>query len=91
MAAIAGVFCPSTFVATSVASKLRLATISGGGTVAAKAVSYAPTAAVACAAACCACSPVAPSHVTYGAAAAAIEMELGPVHGPLARVDKIEP
>ena len=39
---------------------------------------------------CCACSPVAPGQVIYGAAAA-IDLELGPVHGPLVRVQTIEP
>jgi hypothetical protein len=38
---------PRIFVATSVASRLRLATLNGRGTVAAKAVSYALAAAVA--------------------------------------------
>jgi hypothetical protein len=36
---IAGVFCPKKFVATSAASRARLAAITGGGTVWAKAVS----------------------------------------------------
>ena len=39
VAAIAGVFCPKKLVATSVASRLRLAAITGGGTVMANAVS----------------------------------------------------
>lgn len=66
----------------AVAVAVRVAVHRGGGTVAMKAVSYALAADVACAAVCCACSPVAPSQVTYGAAAA-IDVELGPVHGPL--------
>ncbi|PQM48462.1 hypothetical protein C1Y40_01317 [Mycobacterium talmoniae] len=39
MAAIAGVFCPRMLVATRVASWVRLAAISGGGTVAENAAS----------------------------------------------------
>ena len=39
VAAIAGVFCPKKFVATSAASRLRLTAIAGGGTVMAKAAS----------------------------------------------------
>ncbi len=39
VAAIAAEFAPRKFVATSVASKLRLAAITGGGTVAANAAS----------------------------------------------------
>lgn len=39
VAAIAGVFCPITLVANSLASCVRLVTICGGGTVAANAVS----------------------------------------------------
>ena len=45
MAAIAGVFCPRMLVAISVINRVRLATITGGGTVAANAASYAATAA----------------------------------------------
>jgi hypothetical protein len=39
VAAIAGVFCPKKFVATRVASKTRLAAMTGGGTVIANAAS----------------------------------------------------
>ena len=39
VAAIAGVFCPKKFVATNAASRLRLAAMTGGGTVAANAAS----------------------------------------------------
>src|ERR1700733_13995482 len=39
VAAIAGVFCPTMLVATNAANDARLAAISGGGTVAANAVS----------------------------------------------------
>ncbi len=49
MAAIAGLFCPKKFVAINASNNVRLAAISGGGTVAAYAVSNAPAAAVACA------------------------------------------
>ena len=78
------------FVATSVDSRLRLAAINGGGIVAVSAVSYALTAAVAWAAACWAWSPVALNHVTYGAAAAAIDVALAPVQGPLVSVERME-
>jgi hypothetical protein len=39
VAAIAGVFCPRKFVAVSVINRLRLAAITGGGTVIANAAS----------------------------------------------------
>src|SRR5574337_374577 len=87
VAAIAGVFCPKKFVATSAINKLRLAAISGGGTVAANAVSYAVAAILAWVAVCSACAAVALTHATYGAAAAAIDADDGPSHGPLANPD----
>jgi hypothetical protein len=39
VAAIAGAFCPNVFVVISVASRVRLAAITGGGTVNANAAS----------------------------------------------------
>src|SRR5947209_12507956 len=80
--AIAGVFCPKMFVAIRAISRLRLAATTGGGTVAAKAVSYAAAAALAWPAACSACVAEILVHATYGAAAAAINPEAGPSHGP---------
>jgi hypothetical protein len=52
VAAIAPVFWPRMFVATSPASNERFAAITGGGTVIAKAVSKAAAEAIACVAAC---------------------------------------
>ncbi|KZS69076.1 hypothetical protein LAUMK35_02442 [Mycobacterium pseudokansasii] len=52
VAAIAGVFCPRMLVATRAASRTRLAATTGGGTVIAKAVSYAAAEAMAWVAAC---------------------------------------
>ncbi|CFR40027.1 Uncharacterised protein [Mycobacterium tuberculosis] len=52
VAAIAGAFWPSTLVAISAMSWARLASMTGGGTVAANAASYAAAAASACAPAC---------------------------------------
>ncbi len=80
VAAIAGVFCPRTLVATSAANWARLAAMSGGGTVAANAASNAPAAASACAAVCSACAAVALIHATCGMAAAAMDAAAGPNH-----------
>src|SRR6202000_3476673 len=82
VAAIAGVFCPKKLVATSAASRLRLAAITGGGTVMANAVSYAPAAGWAWPSDSSACSAVAVSHSTKYAAAAVIDSDDGPDQAP---------
>ena len=62
--AIAGVFCPKKFVATSAINRLRLAAIIGGGTVAANAASNAAAAARTWLAVCPASAAVALIHPT---------------------------
>ncbi|VAZ71814.1 hypothetical protein LAUMK4_00658 [Mycobacterium persicum] len=62
--AIAAVFWPKKLVAISASSWARLAAITGGGTVIAKACSKAVAAAVAWAAVCRACSAVTVSQST---------------------------
>ena len=69
-------------VAINVIKRVRLAAITPGGTVMANAASYADAAALACVAVCSACAAAVVIHSTYGAAAAAIEAEDGPSHGP---------
>src|SRR5438309_11440548 len=86
VAAIAGVFCPKTLVATSCASWLRLAAISAGGTCAANAASYAPAAAVAWVAASAAWAAVPCIQARYGVTAAAMLTDDGPTHEPLVRL-----
>ncbi|GFG83048.1 hypothetical protein MPRG_63240 (plasmid) [Mycobacterium paragordonae] len=78
VAAIAGVFCPKMFVTIRLINKLRLATITGGGTVCANAASNAAAAARAWSAACSAAVAVVVIHITYGAAADAIQVAAGP-------------
>ena len=82
VAAIAGVFCPNQLVAINVASSVRLAAITGGGTVIANAVSCAVTAAAAWLAATSECAALLCSHATYGLAAATSDADAGPSHGP---------
>jgi hypothetical protein len=69
-------------VATSAISSSRLAAISGGGTVAVNAASYAAAADLAWLAADSACMAVVFIHCTYGKAAAAIDIDAEPNHGP---------
>jgi hypothetical protein len=78
VAAIAALFWPRKLVATSVISRLRLAAMTGGGTVMANAASYAAVAALAWMAVSSAWTPVVRIHWAYGAAAAAIAAALGP-------------
>src|ERR1700761_6134194 len=73
------------FVAISDISALRLAAITGGGTVIAKAASYAPAAAVAWVAVCSACAAAPVSQATWAVAAAAIDADDGPSQGPAVR------
>ena len=63
------------FVAISVVSKVRLAAITGGGTVIPNAASYADAAAIAWFAVCSACAAVVFIHAVYGVAAAAIAVD----------------
>jgi len=70
-------------VATNVANNVRLAAITGGGTVAANATSYAAAAARAWLAVSSAWEESVPSHVKYGVTADTIDVEAGPIHGPL--------
>ena len=82
MDAIAGALSPKKFVATNVANVVRFAVTAAGWIVADNAVSNADAAARACAAADAACPAAAVNHPTYGAAAAAIDADAGPAHGP---------
>ncbi len=91
MAAIATVFCPKMLVATSDASWLRLAAITGGGTTEANAVSKAAAADLAWVAVCSACAAVVLIQAAYGAAAAAIAADDGPCHDPPVRPAIAEP
>jgi hypothetical protein len=70
-------------VAISAINCARLAAITGGGIVAANAVSYAATAALACNAVCSAWAAAAVIHAAYGAAAAAIAADDGPCQEPI--------
>jgi hypothetical protein len=90
VAAIAGVFCPKMLVAISIINSARLAAITGGGTVAAKAASYAAAATLAWLPVSSACAAVAFIHATYGAAAAAMEADDGPCHAPLVKAETSE-
>ena len=83
VAMIAGVFCPKKLVAISVISNTRLATITGGGTVIANALSNAAAAARAWLALSSARPAAAPSQLTYGATADTIAVDEGPTHGAL--------
>jgi hypothetical protein len=80
--AIAGALSPKKFVATNVDNVVRFAVTAAGCTVAANADSNAAAAARACAAAEAACPAAAVNHPTYGVAAAAIDADAGPAHGP---------
>jgi hypothetical protein len=82
VAAIAGALIPKKFVATNVDNVVRFPATAAGCTVADNAVSNAAAAARACAAAAAACPAAAVNHPTYGAAAAAIDADAGPAHGP---------
>jgi hypothetical protein len=82
VAAIAGALIPKKFVAINVANVVRLAVTAAGWTVAANAVSNAIAAARAWAAADNACPAAVVNHPTYGVAAAAIDADAGPAHGP---------
>src|SRR5437868_982398 len=90
VAAIAGVFWPKKLVAISVINKARLAAITGGGTLAANATSYAAAAASAWMAVSSAWSAVVLIHATYGAAAAAIAADAGPYHAWLVNSESTE-
>lgn len=81
---MAGVFWPRMFVAINVISWTRFAVTAAVGTVAADADSNAVADARACAAAASAWPAAALNHPTYGVAAAAIDADAGPDHGPLA-------
>jgi len=72
------------FVAINVANDTRLAVTAAGSTVAVWADSNAVAAARAWLAAASACPAAALNHPTYGAAAATIDNDAGPDHGPLA-------
>jgi hypothetical protein len=82
VAAIAGALRPKKLVAIKVANVVRLAVTAAGCTVAACATSNAVAAARAWTPAEVACPDAAVNHPTYGAAAAAIDAEAGPAHGP---------
>ena len=82
MAAIAGALRPKKLVAINVANVVRLVVTAAGCTVAACATSNAVAAARAWTPAEAACPDAAVSHPTYGAAAAAIDADAGPAHGP---------
>ncbi|BCI87059.1 hypothetical protein NIIDMKKI_22650 [Mycobacterium kansasii] len=69
-------------VATNAPNNTRFAATAAGCTVAATADSNAVAAATAEAAAVSACTAAALNHPTYGAAAAAIDTDAGPAHGP---------
>ncbi len=81
--AIAGVFWPRMFVAINESNWTRFAATAGVGTVPTNADSNAVAAARAWAAAASACPAAALNHPTYGVAAAAIDSDAGPAHGPL--------
>ena len=83
VAAIAGVFCPKKFVATSVINNTRLAAITGGGTVIANAASKAAAAARAWRRLSSAWPAAALSQLTYGPTAVTIAADDGPTQGPL--------
>ncbi len=85
------VFCPKMLVAINVIKRLRLAAISGGGTVIANAASYAAAAALAWVAVCSACAAVVVIHSRYGVAAAAIEADDGPSHSPSVSSEIVAP
>jgi hypothetical protein len=90
LTAIAGVFCPKKLVATSTASWMRFAATTGGGTVAAKAVSKAAAAARAWPAVRSACVAVAAAQATYGAIAAAMVNDAPPDHRPCSPESVVE-
>ncbi|VBA60908.1 hypothetical protein LAUMK41_04285 [Mycobacterium attenuatum] len=75
-------FCPKKLVATNTPNNTRFDVTAAGCTVAANADSNAVAAATADAAAVAACTAAALNHPTYGAAAAAIDTDAGPAHGP---------
>src|SRR5438309_8317072 len=90
VAAIAAVFWPKKLVAMRASNWVRLATITGGGTVMAKAWSKAAAAALACMAVCFVCWAVAVSHCTYGVAAAVIDADAGPCQCSVVRPERTE-
>src|ERR1700733_13092648 len=90
VAAIAGPFCPSRCVATSDANCVRLAAITGGGTVIANAASYADAAAIAWFAVCSASAAVVFIHGVYRAATAGIAVDAPPRQPSPVRLDTIE-
>src|SRR5271163_89705 len=83
--AIAPVFWPRKLLATSVVNSARLAVISGGGTIDAYAVWYAPAAALACVPVWAASAAVLCSQAMYGSAAEAMCADEGPSHVPVVR------
>src|SRR5580704_9956414 len=83
--AIAPVFWPRKLLDTSVVNSARLAVITGGGTIEAYAVWYAPAAALAWAPVWAASAAVLCSQAMYGSAAAAMCADDGPSHVPVVR------
>jgi hypothetical protein len=78
-------------LAADAASRARLAAITGGGTVAANAVSNATTAVLAGAPASSACAAVLLIHCTYWVTAATTDTDAGPSHCPLLRSASTDP
>jgi hypothetical protein len=78
-------------VATNAAIRARLAAITGGGTVAANAVSNATTGVLAWAPAFPACAAVLLIHCTYAVTAATTDADAGPSHCPLLRSASTDP
>src|SRR5690625_1034964 len=81
---IAPVFCPRKFVAINDACRLRLAAITGGGVVNAKAPSNAATTARACIAVCSAWVAAVSIHIRCGVTFVAIAADDGPNHSSVA-------
>src|SRR5271156_1304439 len=84
--AIAPVFWPRKLLATRVVNSARLAVITGGGTIDAYAVWYAPAAALAWVPVWAASAAALCIHAMYGAAAEAIRADDGPSHVPVVRL-----
>ena len=84
--AIAPVFWPRKLLDTSVVNSARLAVITGGGTIEAYAVWYAPAAAWAWAPVWAASAAVLCSQAMYGSAAEAMCADDGPSHVPVVRL-----
>src|ERR1700761_2561835 len=91
VAAIAGLFWPKKFVATSAINRARLNAITPGGTVIANAASKAAAAARAWIAVFSATDAPEATHVTYGATAAPIDADEGPTHDAFASSEIPEP